>query len=178
MYNEQKATQAAARFLALRGGWMDKINLMKLMYIADREALRQWGSTITSDMYVSMNNGPVLSRTYDVMKSDTPSYWSSFIQKGQHHELLLIKESPCDALSQKECALIDELFKEYGQTDQWELVQLTHSFKEWRNPNGSTLPISLTDILSALSIPHEQQEIILEDIQANEVLERLLQEFA
>ena len=37
-FDEAKATQAAAFFLQLRGGQMHYIKLIKLLYLADREA--------------------------------------------------------------------------------------------------------------------------------------------
>src|SRR4051812_9596906 len=50
-FNEQKATQAAARLLELRGGRISYLKLIKLLYLADREALLQWGRPITTDSY-------------------------------------------------------------------------------------------------------------------------------
>jgi uncharacterized phage-associated protein len=70
LFNEAKATQAAARLLKLRGGSMSYIKLMKLLYLADREALIRWGRPITTDRYVSMDNGPVLSRIYNLIRNE------------------------------------------------------------------------------------------------------------
>ena len=57
-YREDKATQAAARLLRLAGGKLNHMKLMKLLYLADRRALIQWGRPITFDWYVSMPHGP------------------------------------------------------------------------------------------------------------------------
>ena len=48
LFNEAKATQAAARLLFLRGGTMSYVKLIKLLYLADREALIRWGRPVTS----------------------------------------------------------------------------------------------------------------------------------
>ena len=37
----------------------------------------------------------------------------------------------------------------YGKMNRWDLVNLSHQFPEWRNPEGSALPISYEDILRA-----------------------------
>jgi hypothetical protein len=55
--HEVKATQAAARLLQNRGGRMKFLKLIKLLYLADREALSRSGRPITTDSYVSMDNG-------------------------------------------------------------------------------------------------------------------------
>jgi hypothetical protein len=39
----EKATEAAAKFLKLRGGRMSYLKLIKLLYLLDREALLRWG---------------------------------------------------------------------------------------------------------------------------------------
>lgn len=60
-YREEKATEAAARLLKLRGGAMSHMKLIKLLYLLDREAYVRWGRPVTYDTYVSMPHGPVLS---------------------------------------------------------------------------------------------------------------------
>lgn len=57
-----KATQAAALFLKLAQGPLNYMALIKLLYKADREAIRRWGLPITTDAYAAMKLGPVTSR--------------------------------------------------------------------------------------------------------------------
>ena len=47
MFNERKVAQIAAYFLHRRGGCMSHLKLMKLMYLADREAFNRFGRSIT-----------------------------------------------------------------------------------------------------------------------------------
>lgn len=44
---------------------------------------------------------------------------------------------------------MDEIFRQYGQLTRWELVDLTHKLPEWKNPQGSAIPIQYRDILNA-----------------------------
>jgi len=53
-FNEAKATQAAALLLKLRGGRMNYMKLIKLLYLVDRTALIRWGRPVTFDSYCSM----------------------------------------------------------------------------------------------------------------------------
>ena len=48
MFNERKAAQVAAWFLRRSGRRMAHLKLMKLMYLADREALNEFGFPITA----------------------------------------------------------------------------------------------------------------------------------
>ena len=87
-FDEAKATQTAAAFLRLAGGQLHPLALLKLLYQADREALRRWGLPITTDRYASMQFGPVTSRIHGFIKASSgpgarPTFWSRHIgQRG------------------------------------------------------------------------------------------------
>src|SRR5215471_19347986 len=140
-FNEAKATQAASRLLQLRGGRMSYMKLIKLLYLVDREALLRWGRPVTTDRYVSMDKGPVLSRTLDLINEGpepgTRSVWTEFISTPQNHEVQLLKEAPADELSRAEEALIEEIFAQHGNKTRWQLVDYVHGLPEWEDPNGS-----------------------------------------
>lgn len=42
--------------------------IFKIIYIADRQHLADWGRLITGDTYIAMEAGPVSSRLYDMLK--------------------------------------------------------------------------------------------------------------
>ena len=80
MYSDEKIGQIAGYFLTKSAGRMPHLKLMKLMYLADREALRQYGRPMTFDNFVALPHGPVLSRTLDLIHDDVESEaWSSWI---------------------------------------------------------------------------------------------------
>jgi len=164
--NERKATQVAARFLAHANRRFPYMSLLKLMYITDREALRRWGAPVTNDRYVSMKHGPVLSGVYDllVVPNETPTYWQRHISSPEKYEVELVKHPGQDQLSPAEEELIDEIFATYGRQSQWQLRDLTHEFAEWQNPEGSSIPIDIKDILRALGAS---------DAEANEIAREL-----
>ena len=151
-FDEGKATQAAAFFLKLRGGQMHYIKLIKLLYLADREALLRWGLPFTTDRHVSMDNGPVVSRILTLITEDRPKpIWSKYISAPLgEYEVRLIQDAPTDLLSKAEEQLMSEVFEKYGRMNRWALIDtVMHSLPEWKNPNGSSIPISVRDILEA-----------------------------
>src|SRR2546426_8827697 len=99
-FNERKATQAAGLLLQLRGGTMSYMKLIKLLYLADREALLRWGRPISTDRYVSMDRGPVLSRILDLATDGedpgTPSIWASSIAAPSNYEVHLKDDAGLD----------------------------------------------------------------------------------
>jgi len=151
-YREDKATQAAARLLKLRGGAMSHLKLIKLRYLVEREALTRFGAPLSFDTYVSMPHGPVLSSTLDRINTREAyegGYWDRYIAPKAHHEVRLRDPDvvPHDQLSPAEEALVDEIFARYGHLGRWELVDRTHQLPEWSDPQGSSIPISPDEIL-------------------------------
>jgi uncharacterized phage-associated protein len=152
-FNERKATQSAARLLQLRGGRMSYLKLIKLLYLADREALLRWGRPITTDRFVSMERGPVLSRLLDLVTDGddpgAPCIWTEHISAPANYEVELKSEPGRDELSDAEIELLDEIFKKYGSKSRWELVEMMHKLPKWKDPQGSAIPITFRDILKA-----------------------------
>jgi uncharacterized phage-associated protein len=168
-FDEIKATQAAALVLQLRGGQMHYIKLIKLLYLADREALLRWGITITTDRHVSMDNGPVTSRILSLITEDRPKpIWSQYVSPPLgEYEVKLLKEAPRDRLSRAETNLIYEIFTQYGHRNRWDLVDnVMHKLPEWKNPQGSSIPISLRDILEASGENEDEIRAVIREIQS------------
>ena len=120
LQSERKATQAAADLLRLRGGRISYLKLIKLLYLADREALLRWGRNISTDRDVSMDRGPVLSRVLDLATDGedpgTPSIWASNItEPGKNEVELRADAGDDDELSEAEIQLLDQIFAEHGR---------------------------------------------------------------
>jgi len=169
VYNERKATQVAASFIKLCGGKLNYMKLIKLMYLAEREALLNWGRPITYDSYFSLKHGPILSTTLDLINEgkqpDLEYIWFKYISAPNDYEVILYEDCPCDDLSEAEESLINLIFQKYGHFGKWELVDLLHSvLPEWKNPNGSSIPITYRDILIAGGKSEEEIKFIEEEI--------------
>lgn len=170
-YREEKATQAAARLLKARGGKMSYLKLLKLLYFADRIALVKLGRPITFDKYYSMENGPVLSQTCDLIKDmASPTlgrYWKKFIERSGF-DVRLTKQAPNDQLSEAEEAILDKVFKKYGHMNRWDIVEATHKLPEYVDPGTSAIPLSYADILKAAGVDKADAKAIIADLAAEE----------
>jgi uncharacterized phage-associated protein len=162
-FNETKATEAVAYLLKkVASRQMYLIHVLKMLYIADREALQSWGRPITWDRYISMDNGPVLSETYNLMTGAAQGngIWERHISDRLGHKIGLEEDLPPGGLSKVELALLDSVFERFGTMDRWALCEFTHTFPEWKNPHGSTRRIRVRDILRAANkTPEEIEEI-------------------
>lgn len=162
-FQEEKATQVAGLFLQLGGGRMNLMRLVKLMYLADREALVRWGRPVTMDTLCSMPRGPVLSNTLNLINEqpdpENPRYWHQYIsERHENYEVELRVETKSDQLSRKEEQVVEEVFSKFGHLSQWQLVDYTHTLPEWKDPAGSMFPIDIRDIL--LPAGYTEQDVL------------------
>lgn len=179
-FQHERATQAAARLLQRRGGRMSYMKLLKLLYLADRKALLSFGRPITYDRYVSMDHGPVLSQTYNLMVAEEspdeqPSYWRSVISGPSDYEVSLrVSVPPNDQLSPAEEGVLDDVFEEFGGLSRWKLVDFVHTLPEWKDPRGSCIPISLRDVLAGGGVDEGDVDAIESELLAREAMSDVL----
>lgn len=169
----------AGYLLRKRGGRMAYIKLMKLLYLADRDFLVSFGRSMSGDNYVSMDNGPVLSKTYDLVKpgSKKADFWSTWIARESRWEVALKNELDAnddafDELSKAEIKTLDKIFSAYGDLKRFEICELTHSLcSEWQDPQGSSSPILIKDILIAGGKTDQEADEIVQHIQERDALQ-------
>jgi len=155
-FDLEKATQTAAKFLKFAGGRISYMKLIKLMYLADREAIFQLEQSISGDHYYSLKNGPILSRVKDLITEEDQqeSYWSHHISAPQSYDVMLLNDPGDEALSEAEDEIIQTTFKTYGSIDKFTLADLTHEIcGEWKAPSETgpkATPITIESILKEL----------------------------
>lgn len=172
VFSVDKAVQAAGLLLKLQPGRrMAYIKLIKLLYIADREALRDAGFPITGDKPFAMKHGPVLSRIYDLIKGEAKDpgeqhKWSRLVFT-QDNDVVLVEDTPCDELSDFEIEILIETNDGHGAKWHWFLRDETHRFPEWKNnfKEATSTPIPLADILKAVGREADFDEIERERIE-------------
>lgn len=155
MFNPEKAANVVA-YLILKSGKnsMRHLKLMKLFYLAEREYLTRFDSLMVDDDFVSMKNGPVLSKTYDLMKSTPCIEWDKRLSRINNYEITLKKETSFAQLlhiSKADKKVLDSVFSEFGHFSADELVTYVHEkCHEWRETNSS-VSIDIIDVLRALN---------------------------
>jgi uncharacterized phage-associated protein len=159
--NEQKATEAASLLLSMqKGGRADYLWLIKMLFFIDRAAFSKWERPITYDLYVSMPHGPVASTIYNLIMKNLPSnIWKMYIVTLPKNYEVMLNGSPAriKKLSMAEVTLIREIYQEIGHHTGFELEAISHHLPEWHDPNGSSIPINLDELLSVLE--YDQEDI-------------------
>jgi len=138
-FDYRKATQAVnffARNDAMRK--INKLKLMKLLFLADRLHLRMYGRPITNDTYWAMKHGPVPSSSKDIVDMSDfaealeKNYASQFfLPEDDEHKIASIAETDEDVFSESELGVLHTVQEEFGALNQFQLVDLCHSLPEW-----------------------------------------------
>jgi uncharacterized phage-associated protein len=158
---------------------MSYMKLVKLLYLADREALLRWGRPITTDRYVSMDHGPVVSNVYEIIRSEPQpqmgQFWRRFISEpdGNYDVSLLSSPAPSE-LSAAEELLLREIFTSHGGKTRWQLRDFCHTLPEWQDPEGGAIPIEYRDILQARGKTRAEIAAVEQDLDSLAVADALL----
>ena len=162
----EKAMQAIASMLHFHNTReMSYLRMLKLLYIADRESIKETGLPITGDHVVAMEHGPVLSGVYDLLKGASTSWplWSQYFQTCGYR-IVLVGEPGNGKLSKYEIGKLREIAARYENMNDWDLVEHVHTFDEWKrnNPGKSSKPIPLDHILEAVGRIADRDAILQE----------------
>src|SRR4051794_8455100 len=119
----RKMIQAASVLATLEGGRIDRLRLLKLLYIADRESLAERGSPIIGGRVSALDNGPLHSDVYDLIKGVHEDFqdWSA-VFGNDGHTVVLASGTDRMALSRFEIDKLTEVFEANRSIDTWELV--------------------------------------------------------
>ena len=180
MYNPRKASQIVA-FFALKTArqHLNVLKAVKLVYLADRENIAQFGFPILEERRVSMRHGPVNSYTYDHIKGEVwPEHdggWSEFVADRANHDVGLasgdISVDDLDELSDAEIATLETVWDKFGGMTQWQLVDYAHdkaNVPEWEDPNETgqnSKTIEFENMLAAIGVPfHKEHAAEMESV--------------
>lgn len=175
-FNLDKAIQAVAFLLKHAEDNTKKYAwLLKLLYIADVESIRESGYPITGDDPYAMENGPVPSKTYDHIKGQKSDRWQIYFERNGYN-LKLKKDPGHGDLCQYEREKLEELWDKLKDKSLGELIDHTHEFEEYKRNEpscGTSTPIPLSDILDRVELT-DQKKAIEQNAEDTHELERLV----
>jgi len=148
--------------------------LIKMLYLADKESLKNSLQSITGDTYVSMDNGPVLSKLYDLIKGkykkkDIQNLWDSRFTKDGYNLVAITDRIPQSELSAFEMQILDNIYDRFKDAKVNDMIKYVHNnCPEWKDPKGSSIPIKPNEILESIGKSSEEIDWILAETQAFE----------
>lgn len=138
-------------------------SISKLLYFADKTSLERYARFISGDTYYAMQNGPVPSNTYDLMK-EAPSGGEFGFCIENNRQVIPLRKPDLDELSDSDIECLDVAIELYGNAPFWKKTQDSHD-KAWEEA-WENRKDRLSSPMSVESIVH-----LLED--AEDLLEHL-----
>jgi hypothetical protein len=166
-FDIRKTIAAVAFLMENEGGQLDMFLGLKMLYLADKDALIRWGKTITGDSFVSMPKGPVLSEVYNLFKGVAPAAdqkeWDAFFSERVNHSIHMLQPANKGLLSEREMQVLEEARKQINKFAPWEVARWLHdTCPEWEDPHGSSIPIDPNLILRIAGRTEEEIQTIEE----------------
>ena len=155
---ERQAAQLAAAFILKADRPVGVVRLMKLMYLAEREAIRRTGLPMVFDEIHAMREGMALSRTFDLMtarQGESKGDWARHIAPLSRAGLGVcqgVGESSLDGLSRGDLEIVNLVWAKHGQSNRDKLVHEVHHkldewLEHWDDPNRRR---------AAVPVPHDK----------------------
>lgn len=108
------------------GGTIDRLKLMKLLWLSDRLHLLKYGKLILKDRYSALPHGPVPSCAKDLSDKGVEN---SINVQGFNIEA--VKEFNEDFFSKSNLDVMKYVVKNYLQMGSFDLRNYSHTFPEW-----------------------------------------------
>lgn len=180
LFDDRKATHAAAYMLHLGGGSLGILKLMKLMYMAEKLSYHRYGEPLIGDEPYSLKDGPILSAVYDRAKGSVPpnSIWASLIKDRHGNEIALVDLAnvlpALGSLSEADTSVMDAIWKKFGHMTGPQLRDYTHKFPEWENPldkKVKRLSIRREKLLMSVGFSQEEAAELKKNLQEAAAIE-------
>lgn len=116
---------------------INSMKAYKLLWLADRYHLRNYGRTITGDRYFAMPYGPVPSDAKCIIERKTTKlknsfkYRNKYIENVDDYTFKAIMKPDTDLFSDSDQDALDLVLKLYNKYDRRKLSKMSHDYPEW-----------------------------------------------
>jgi len=108
--------------------------VMKMLYLADKRHLQEFGRFIAGDEYCAMQQGPVASCAYDMMKrvkdglpkGDALDVALDAFEYLPDHQIKLRHRPDIDELSESEVSCLQAIVAAYKDVGKWAVREMSH----------------------------------------------------
>ncbi len=134
MYNDKKVLQIISYLLSLNDNKMEKLKLMKELYLIDRMAIDEKHQSISEDTYFSLKHGPVLSNTLNIINEiPEDNDWAEYLKIEEPYNIVSIKPFDEGRLSKNDMKYIKTISDKYKNYSSSQLRNYTHTLPEWNH---------------------------------------------
>lgn len=176
-FDEQKAAQLAALLASKSPVGMDKLKLIKLIYLVEREFVSRHGHPMLFDDLYSLEHGPICSSALSGLNLKlNERVWRGLICKAGDTISARIEPTRgrLDHLSNAELKVAESVWEKFGHMSASDLRRFTHdNCAEYVEvPKGKRMQISYKDLFAALGFedPDGCEERVVDVRRAHNIL--------
>jgi len=156
--NIDKLIEITNLILTKNSGQVNYTWLLKVLYLADKASIAQYGYPISGDTYSALPNGPILSQLYSLISHSAYEHkakWDTFfVTEGENLKSRQNLKFEADELSGAEMEILENIEMEFHNKNWKKIVkEILHDPKktpEWKHPkevsNTNSVPIDIEKI--------------------------------
>jgi len=163
-FQARKAAQIAAYFVGRAGQSIDKVRLMKLIYLSERNFIKQHSEPMLYDELYSFELGPVCSNTLDGVNGAFNGTWSPYVQLSPDDKMTVVSgatfsRNDLDELSDVEMEVLNSAWTSFGWMNRDQIVNYTHvNCPEYTETvKGTKAPIQYEELFRILGFSHPEE---------------------
>ena len=159
--------KAAMLYISGKFGKIDLMRLFKVLYFAEKDHLKNWGSLIVNDTYIAMKHGPVPSILYYLFKdirgdgflnNNYSDFYQAFKVEGDY--VFPLEKPDMDCLSVADVNSIDLSIEANKDLSFGDLSEKSHD-PAWNNADKNNV-IDFMDMVIASGASKEMIDYICE----------------
>lgn len=150
--DKEKAVEALV-YIAGKFPGVGRFHAAKILYFAELYHLCEFGRPIVGDTYIAMENGPVPSFGYDVLKGHVPPEDRPLVEgalitvtQSRYPQYRSAREPDLDVFSPSDLACLDKAIEYCRRKSFGAISDETHEHTAWKNANLNA-PMDYVDML-------------------------------
>jgi uncharacterized phage-associated protein len=166
-FRSQKAAQVCAYF-ASSGGTVEKLKLIKLVYLAERQFIAEHGHPMLYDELFSLPHGPICSSALNGIDGKLKNHaWANFIVR-RGNDVSAAKKferGDFDQISKAELAVLEKIWARFKDMSASEIRKYTHeNCPEYTEIERGRIPITYKELFKAVGekYPDQAEDEILQ----------------
>lgn len=125
-FNADKAREAILYLAKRTKKAPTYMRIVKLMYLADKTSLEQYGRFISGDTYFAMQHGPVPTHAFNMLKEQDAQDNGFEIIKDRHPTIIAHRDANIDYLSESDTLCLDQTLELFDKFPTFYLRDITH----------------------------------------------------
>ncbi len=153
-FESEKAAEAAAYFAAMSGGRIEKMKLIKLLYLSERQCVSEKNRPMFYDRYFSLKDGPICSNALNAINDPEDAVWAQYLEANGNIERSLATDNlEFDHISEFDLRVIGAVWDEFGDMTSSQIRGWTHkNCPEYQEVEEGRVIISLQALADAVGV--------------------------